>query len=91
MLKRTLAYSTFVGLVVTVLSLQSCSSSRLAEKDAPHQFHYSSWDGNPEIVQLKPRDCPWVKSYVARLPHREKVYGPRYAEKENRHIKHVLD
>jgi len=91
MLKRPLAYSTFVGLVVIGLSLQSCSSSRLAEQDVPHQFQYSNWNGNPEIVQLKPRDCSWVKSYVARHPHREKVYGPRYAEKENRQIIHVLD
>lgn len=91
MLRRTLAYSTFVGTVVTGLLLQSCSTSHLAEQDSSHQFQYSSWNGNPEIVQLKPRDCPWVKSYVARHPHKEKVYGPRYAEKENRHIEHVLD
>ena len=92
MLQRRILFTGYVSIIILcVLLVNSCNvivnSSRGDYTISKKNIHNSK---KPKVVQLKPSDCPWNKTYVIKNERKHKVYGAKYAKKQNRKLKNAL-
>lgn len=80
-------------LVIILVLLAGCVHSKNASlgkssKYKPQSFLYQL--KKPKVIQLSASDCPWDKSFSIKNKDAPKVYGDRYARKQNKKLKKAL-
>lgn len=91
MLKKVLTYSFYFIMFLTGLSLSSCNSiTPIYRSDGISRKNIKN-SKKPKVIQLKPADCPWDKTFVIKNAPKRKEYGASYAKKQNRKVEKALE
>jgi hypothetical protein len=89
MKRRILGYTLCLLFCIADFLLASCASPRFAVQDKAHLSKKIPKKSPVKIHELSPDQCPWFKTFVVKHGPKIKGYGPRYAKRENNHLKDV--
>ena len=91
MVRRKGTYCFYLLIPLAGLLCNSCAASHMSAQNTSHSDVALPKNEKDMVVQLKPDDCPWNRSFAIKKAPKHKEYGPGYAAAENRRLKDALN